>query len=44
VLETSTQRRNFDAQVKIIHTHGGYPQVVREVAAEEKLPSSTSRP
>ena len=37
VLVTSTQRRNFDAQGRIINTHGGYPQAVREVAAEEKV-------
>jgi len=37
VLVTSTQRRNFDAQGRIINTHGDYPQAVREVAAEEKV-------
>jgi len=37
VLVTSPQRRNFDAQGKIINTHGDYPQAVREVAAEEKV-------
>lgn len=37
VLVTSPQRRNFDAQGRILNTHGGYPQAVREVAAEEQL-------
>lgn len=37
VLVTSPQRRNFDAQGRIINTHGDYPQAVREVAAEEKV-------
>ncbi len=37
VLVTSPQRRNFDAQGRIINTHGGYPQAVREVATEEQL-------
>jgi lysophospholipase L1-like esterase len=37
VLVTSMQRRNFDADGKIRNTHGGYPQAVREVAAEEHV-------
>lgn len=37
VLVTSTQRRNFDTQGRIINTHGDYPQAVREVAAEERV-------
>src|SRR5690606_28534774 len=37
VLVTSMQRRTFDAHGRIRNTHGEYPQVVRELAAEEKL-------
>jgi len=37
VLVTSMQRRNFDPAGKIRNTHGGYPQAVRELAAEEKV-------
>ena len=37
ILVTSMQRRTFDEQGKIKNTHGDYPAVVREVAAEEKL-------
>ena len=37
VLVTSMQRRNFDEHGKIKNSHGDYPAVVREVAAEEKV-------
>ena len=38
VLVTPVQRRNFDARNKIKNTHGDYPEAVREVAREEKVP------
>lgn len=37
VLVTSMQRRKFDAQGKIINSHGDYPKAVRELAAAEKV-------
>jgi lysophospholipase L1-like esterase len=37
VLVTSMQRRNFDANGRIVNSHGDYPAAVREVAAEEKV-------
>ena len=39
VLATSVARRKWDkAGAKLVDTHGDYPVVVREVAAEEKVP------
>ena len=35
VLVTSMERRKFSADGRIISTHGDYPQVVRDLAAEE---------
>jgi lysophospholipase L1-like esterase len=37
ILVTSMNRRNFDAQGKIVQTLGDYPQAMREVAAEQKV-------
>jgi lysophospholipase L1-like esterase len=37
VLVTSMNRRNFDAQGKIVMTLGDYPETTREVAKEQKL-------
>jgi lysophospholipase L1-like esterase len=37
VLVTSMQRRQFDGGGKIRNSHGDYPEVVREVAKEEKV-------
>ncbi len=38
VLVTSPERRTFTADGKIRTTHGDYPMVVQQVAAEEKIP------
>ncbi|HET8653882.1 MAG TPA: rhamnogalacturonan acetylesterase [Longimicrobiaceae bacterium] len=38
VLVTSTQRRNFDANGKVVNTLGDYPAAMRQLAAEEHLP------
>lgn len=38
VLVTPIQRRTFDANGKIINTHGDYPAVVREIAREQNVP------
>jgi lysophospholipase L1-like esterase len=38
VLITPVQRRTFDAQGKITNSHGDYPEAVRQVAVEEKVP------
>jgi len=38
ILVTSMNRRNFDASGKIVQTLGDYPQAMREVAAEQKVP------
>ena len=38
VLLTSMHRRKFDANGKVIDTHGAYPPAVRKVAAEEQIP------
>lgn len=38
VLATPVCRRKFDAQGKLIDTHGAYPDAIRAVAAEEKVP------
>ncbi len=38
VLLTPVQRRKFDRQGRLEETHGEYPAVVREVAAEQKVP------
>jgi lysophospholipase L1-like esterase len=35
VLVTSTERCNFDAQGKIVPSHGDYPKAVRELALEQ---------
>lgn len=37
VLVTSTVRRSFDAEGKIVNTLGDYPEVVRRTAAAEKV-------
>jgi len=37
ILVTSMNRRNFDANGKIVQTLGDYPQAMREVAAEQKV-------
>jgi lysophospholipase L1-like esterase len=37
VLVTSMERRKFSADGRIISTHGDYPQVVRDLAAEERV-------
>lgn len=37
ILATSICRRRFDANGYLIDTHGDYPAVVRELAAEEKV-------
>src|SRR4030095_3670537 len=38
VLATPCARRSFDAPVKLIDTHGDYPEAVRAVAAETRVP------
>lgn len=38
VLLTPIQRRVFDARGRIVNTHGDYPEVVREIAREERVP------
>jgi lysophospholipase L1-like esterase len=38
VLVTSMHRRKFDAEGHVVNTHGAYPDAVRRVAAEEKVP------
>jgi DNA sulfur modification protein DndE len=38
ILCTSIVRREFDKQGKLTDTHGAYPDLVREVAAEYKVP------
>jgi len=38
VLVTSMQRRTFDDDGRIRNSHGDYPEVVREVAAAERVP------
>lgn len=38
ILATSVARRKFDAAGQLLDTHGDYPVVVRELAAEEKVP------
>lgn len=38
VLITSMHRRSFDAEAKIINTHGEYPNAVRLLAKEENVP------
>ena len=38
VLATPIVRREFDEQGKLVDTHGKYPDVVRQVAKEEKVP------
>ena len=38
VLITPVQRRTFDKDGKITNSHGDYPEAVRKVAAEEKVP------
>lgn len=37
ILVTSMNRRDFDAEGKIVPTLGGYPEAMREVAAEQKV-------
>jgi DNA sulfur modification protein DndE len=38
ILATPVARRKFDASGKVVPTHGAYPDAVRAVAAEEKVP------
>lgn len=38
ILATPVARRKFDAAGKLVPTHGKYPDAVRAVAAEEKVP------
>jgi len=38
VLITPVQRRTFDAAGKITNSHGDYPEAVRQVAKEERVP------
>ncbi|MCX6954534.1 MAG: rhamnogalacturonan acetylesterase [Verrucomicrobia bacterium] len=38
ILATPVARRKFDAAGKLVPTHGKYPEAVRAVAAEEKVP------
>lgn len=38
ILATSVARRRFDEAGALVDTHGDYPVVVRELAAEEKVP------
>lgn len=38
ILATSICRRKFDERMQLVDTHGEYPAVVREVAAEEHTP------
>lgn len=38
ILATPVCRRNFDPQGKLVDTHDGYPDAMRAVAAEEKVP------
>jgi lysophospholipase L1-like esterase len=38
VMVTSMNRRNFDSTGKIVNTLGDYPQAMRQVAIEQKIP------
>jgi lysophospholipase L1-like esterase len=38
ILVTPVQRRTFDAAGKITNSHGDYPEAVRQVANEDKVP------
>jgi lysophospholipase L1-like esterase len=38
VLVTPVQRRTFDSSGRITNSHGDYPEAVRQVAREEKVP------
>ncbi len=38
ILLTPVSRRQFDKEGKLVDTHGDYPGVVRELAAEQKVP------
>ena len=38
VLVTSMNRKNLDADGKVVNTLGDYPEAVRQLAAEEKVP------
>jgi len=38
VLMTPVARRKFDKEGKLVDTHGEYPDIVRSVAAKEKVP------
>ncbi len=38
VFVTPTQRRSFNDEGKIVETHGDYPDAMRKVAKEEKVP------
>ncbi len=38
LLATPVNRRNFNAQGQLVETHGEYPEAMRAVATEEKVP------
>lgn len=38
ILATPVVRRRFDAQGKLVPTHGAYPDAIRSVAKEERVP------
>lgn len=38
ILSTPVYRRKFDAAGKLVDTHGAYPDAIRAVAKEEKVP------
>jgi lysophospholipase L1-like esterase len=38
ILATPVCRRKFDATGKLVPTHGAYPDAIRRVSAEEKIP------
>ncbi len=38
ILATPVARRKFDAAGKLVPTHGAYPDAIRRVAADEKVP------
>ncbi|HKB92152.1 MAG TPA: rhamnogalacturonan acetylesterase, partial [Opitutaceae bacterium] len=38
ILATPINRRNFDKENRLVDTHGAYPDAIRAVATEEKVP------
>lgn len=38
ILATPVARRRFDAQGKLVYTHGEYPSAIRAVAKEQRVP------